>query len=70
MLYEARRFVMSLRARSALEFAGQWARFASRPAHWQQDMSMDVPRPSPTVTASLARRRDRANRDYPGIPDA
>lgn len=38
---------MSLRARSALEFAGQRARFlpdqAHSQAHWQEDMSMDAP---------------------------
>ncbi|MEZ0072888.1 hypothetical protein ABH927_002231 [Planotetraspora sp. GP83] len=51
MLREARRFVMSLRARSALEFAGQRALFlpahahpqAQSQAHWQEDMSMDAP---------------------------
>ncbi|ETK33156.1 hypothetical protein MPTA5024_25940 [Microbispora sp. ATCC PTA-5024] len=42
MLREARRFVMSLRARSALEFAGQRPRAAADQAHRQVLMSRDA----------------------------
>lgn len=41
-LREARRFVMSLRARSALEFAWHGAKPVSDQALWQEDMSMDA----------------------------
>ncbi|OPG04765.1 hypothetical protein B1L11_36880 [Microbispora sp. GKU 823] len=41
-LHEARRFVMSLRARSALEFAWHGAPPVSDQALWQEDMSMDA----------------------------
>ncbi len=58
---------MSLRARSALEFAERGRRPAD---HSQVDMPMDAFASSPTFIASQARRRYRAIRDYPGIPDA
>ncbi len=58
---------MSLRARSALEFAERGLRPVD---HSQIDIPMHAFASSPTFTASQARRRYRAIRDYPGIPDA
>ncbi|RGA04791.1 hypothetical protein DI270_011675 [Microbispora triticiradicis] len=43
-LHEARRFVMSLRARSALEFAWHTAPTVAEQALWQEVSSMDASR--------------------------